>query len=351
MGYKAIAALLAVATAACSLLVSLDELTAVQADGGVGADGAMPDAACTNTLTDPENCGACGHSCCGGSCSRGVCTPVNLVSGLPTTPIYLVADASGLYWIDGTGAQAWRSELDGTNRRQVLFNVNVTRILPFDQGIYFDWADAGMAYLSLEGGAPSLVWKGSPRADPAADATRIFWTVFVPDGGPCAQGCVMSALHDGGDSRVSATTGLDLVGEGTGGVVVAGPSEVRVFPPGASSATPSVLLADAAVGHPVADERVYFGDYAAGTIFGLEWDASVSALVQGQGGLKAIAARGDDLAWTTSTGLRSCKVHDCKGTVQTLATDDVGTPDLPSIQGACVYWVSPSLKAIRRTGL
>lgn len=38
-----------------------------------GATGATTVAACTNTLTDANNCGRCGHVCKSGTCTNGVC--------------------------------------------------------------------------------------------------------------------------------------------------------------------------------------------------------------------------------------------------------------------------------------
>ena len=31
---------------------------------------------CTDTMTDPKNCGTCGHDCQGGSCATGMCQPL-----------------------------------------------------------------------------------------------------------------------------------------------------------------------------------------------------------------------------------------------------------------------------------
>lgn len=61
--------------------------------GGAGADGAaqLSDGAASgdagpackaDTLTDPLNCGLCGHDCLGGQCQDGMCTPVALASGI-----------------------------------------------------------------------------------------------------------------------------------------------------------------------------------------------------------------------------------------------------------------------------
>lgn len=72
-------------------------------DGADGpAAGSLPPAAC-GSIDDPENCGACGHSCLGGACARGQCQPVVLVENEPTdndTIAWqaLAADATHVYW-------------------------------------------------------------------------------------------------------------------------------------------------------------------------------------------------------------------------------------------------------------
>jgi hypothetical protein len=68
--------LIPMAAASCNTVLSYTTPDAAQEAGHVGAT----DAAC-GSPTDPENCGACGHSCLGGACSGGICQPVVLASG------------------------------------------------------------------------------------------------------------------------------------------------------------------------------------------------------------------------------------------------------------------------------
>lgn len=67
-----------------------------------GAAGSLPAPVC-GSLDDPDNCGACGHSCLGGSCVRGQCQPVVLVENEPTDNDSLAwqalaADETYVYW-------------------------------------------------------------------------------------------------------------------------------------------------------------------------------------------------------------------------------------------------------------
>jgi sugar lactone lactonase YvrE len=50
----------------------------------------LPLWSCSDTRSDPRNCGQCGHDCLGGTCEEGACTPVALVTGQSyPTPIAL----------------------------------------------------------------------------------------------------------------------------------------------------------------------------------------------------------------------------------------------------------------------
>jgi hypothetical protein len=49
------------------------------------------DGSCTDTNTDPNNCGACGHNCLGGACVAGQCQPV-ILSANQSQPTFLTLD-------------------------------------------------------------------------------------------------------------------------------------------------------------------------------------------------------------------------------------------------------------------
>jgi hypothetical protein len=74
-------------------------------DGGSSGktDAAKDDvAACTNTVTDPHNCGSCGHDCQGGACEAGVCQPFVLAAA-EEFPSLLRVDDRDVYWLNAGG--------------------------------------------------------------------------------------------------------------------------------------------------------------------------------------------------------------------------------------------------------
>lgn len=92
------------ALASAAACVSLDGLTGGTRDAEAGpadarAGDAAPDsgATCTQTSSDPHNCGACGHDCLGAACTNGTCAPSLLVAGLPQ-PSCVAVDALQVYW-------------------------------------------------------------------------------------------------------------------------------------------------------------------------------------------------------------------------------------------------------------
>ena len=67
--------------------------------------------ACVTLSADPENCGACGHSCHGAACESGLCA-VETVAGAVDDPRGVAADDVFVYWTTGSG-QVQRSPKSG----------------------------------------------------------------------------------------------------------------------------------------------------------------------------------------------------------------------------------------------
>lgn len=93
----------AIALVAC--IQSQDFPAAPAADEAPRTD-SLPPPAC-GTVDDPNNCGACGHSCLGGACARGQCQPVVLAENQtlehdPLVPDAIAVDATHVTWVTGS---------------------------------------------------------------------------------------------------------------------------------------------------------------------------------------------------------------------------------------------------------
>jgi hypothetical protein len=75
---------------------------------------------------DPENCGACGHSCLGGACDSGICQPVDIVKAEAHAGAIAVDDAPDgwVYWAQtvSNGGSVNRIRKDGgADTRALLY--------------------------------------------------------------------------------------------------------------------------------------------------------------------------------------------------------------------------------------
>ncbi len=149
-------------------------------DGTTGGDSAVdsaPDAAidCGDSLSDPQNCGACAHSCLGGDCDAGTCMPVVLAKNA-TPPGFVAVDDHGVYWTlpDADGG-VMRIDKDGGSRAPLVSHVGALAITVHEGVVYY----AGSIYLGMvptDGGAPVTTLAPVFTDDIAADATRVFST-------------------------------------------------------------------------------------------------------------------------------------------------------------------------------
>ncbi len=159
--------------------------------GGIGAGGAGGMATCTNTTTDAENCGSCGHSCLGGACLGAICQPL-LLGTVPVTDfadetvvlggkVYVFSDSSQT----GNRTEVWRADATAPGPpTEVATNGRVSCIM--DEQLFWTTYDSPYRVFSctlsncaatatpivtLTGGASF----GTPlRCDPTND--QLVWT-------------------------------------------------------------------------------------------------------------------------------------------------------------------------------
>ncbi len=172
-------------TAACSLLVPLDELGPTTGDAGP-SDGAIP--------VDSGHCKE--RDCLGGSCVLGVCQPIRLASGL-ANPVELVVDGDDVFvslrgtsaldgapsYSDGTVIAMRR---DGSARTPLFAPTSSARgpsALAVDATyVYFGADTSGTLFRVPRAGGqltPLVTNQGSPNGM-ALDSTEgaLYWTNF-----------------------------------------------------------------------------------------------------------------------------------------------------------------------------
>jgi hypothetical protein len=140
----AIAAAAGISLVACSAILGLTDPTTDNsigaADGSGGNDGSNSDGAANdgnteaasscpgvNLTSDPENCGACNHSCLGSTCTNSACDPILLVDDPTLAPRYMVEDTTSLYFTNARSdlllssvAKASKTGVDGSAAHQIL---------------------------------------------------------------------------------------------------------------------------------------------------------------------------------------------------------------------------------------
>jgi hypothetical protein len=161
----------ALAIAGCGVIAGLhDPMSAATEDvdgsgvdgGQVQEDGAAPGEDATtcvaDLLNDPLHCGACGHDCAGGACTAGHCMPVVLVSEPSGESVRAVAaNATHVYWANGTTNRIHRIGVDGTSREEVL-DAGATQLAIDSTHLYF--TSGGLRRLDLTTRTPVAVAAG-----------------------------------------------------------------------------------------------------------------------------------------------------------------------------------------------
>jgi hypothetical protein len=158
-------------------------------------------------LADPDNCGACGHSCFGGACAAGTCGPVTLATAHGSVGIAI--DSTFIYWADNE-AGVINKVSKSLTRQGVPSSVatgaaaqNVQGI--FSDGTYVYWTNktaAGEVRRALPTGlGVTIIASNQSQPDwVASNGTTVAWTNQTGNQ-------VMSASVDGGTPTRLNTTG------------------------------------------------------------------------------------------------------------------------------------------------
>jgi hypothetical protein len=333
------------------------------------AGGPLEDAApsCSDTQSDPSNCGACGEACLRGKCEVGVCASLavtTLASG-QELPAAIAVDATNVYWldlgIDGshgkavlpfTGGAVMMCAIDdcAATAKPLVTEIETLGLDPSAFAIDNDsvyWAqtdnDAGYPLYIVKcaktgcGGVPTVVTQAWPSAL-ATDATTLYFTTGSASG---VFACSANSCPDGprtlwSDTPAIATAiTLDsanvyfMLANGPimscpkGGCLDAGVS-IAPYPP----AAPISLVVVGPTVYWLTSQPLSLGAVVACPTSGCLGPTTV---VGGLSSATALATDGTNLYWAemgdsaTSTGgsglgrVAMCAVAGCNGNATTLA--------------------------------
>ena len=110
-------------------------------------------ASCTDTTSDPRNCGVCGHDCRGAACSEGLCAPI-VVAESAGGAYGIALDATHVYWTTVTHPVADDGPAAGEVRR-----------VPIAGGTPETIADRQWAPTALALDDDAIYWVTSTRND------------------------------------------------------------------------------------------------------------------------------------------------------------------------------------------
>jgi hypothetical protein len=136
----------------------------------------MCSSACVDTATEAKNCGACGHDCLGGTCSASLCEPVVLSSSGQVRAI--AVDASNVYWTDGLGVS--QVPIAGGNPVALAGSPANPGGIGVDAS-YVYWTDsvsAAVHKVPIGGGTDTVLASGTSGLPDnlALDDTSVYWT-------------------------------------------------------------------------------------------------------------------------------------------------------------------------------
>jgi hypothetical protein len=186
-------------------------------------------------MTDPLNCGSCGHDCQGGACELGACIAVGgptVLASDQASPGSIVVDDRNVYWVDrgpvsGSMATIMSCAKTGCGHAPTVLAAgpwsDVTNLAI--GGGHVTWGAAGQIFTCSVGGcngAPTVLWSGGePIGSVTADDAGVF---FGEEGAPVVHPCPLAGCADAAGISLAAgaaSAPLLAIAAATGALAIA----------------------------------------------------------------------------------------------------------------------------------
>lgn len=166
-------------------------------DGGITCAPGLTlcNGACTDTTSNPANCGSCGHACQNTTCTNGACDSTILSSGF-IPPGRLAIDANNAYWTNGDGTIRTVPLAGGTTTTLATGLSQPIGISVDAQNVYAASQDGRIVSAPLSGAA-TLTVLAQMQPNPyalAIDATNVYWSNVASGAG---NGSIMACAKAG----------------------------------------------------------------------------------------------------------------------------------------------------------
>jgi hypothetical protein len=336
-----------------------------------GAQSQLP-GDCGDPLTDPHNCGSCGHDCGGGMCEGGGCVP--LANGLLATgqyaPSAIAVDGTDVYWLNAgvpvgpggkdppmfVGGQVLRCSTSGCGNAPTVLATLPPRgapgvlVLPSaltidGNAVYFSDGESVLSCAKSGCGcAPAVLAKDNSTSGVAVGAGSVFFTIYSAGqvdtclvGGCAGLPAVVAQAQVGpagiavDTSDVFWTTNSTIMECGLGGCSGA-PTLILQE----QAATTTAIAVDASNLYWTNAQPSHLGDVmqcskanCAGTVV---------TLAAARTDPRGIAVDSQNVFWTDSGGVMTCAIGGCGGSPTVLAI--AGGPAI-AVEGPYAYFTQP----------